>query len=392
MAIPPLPALPPHLQDLNLDFTLPDPEDGDLSEQDFHHHIDQVWQVCDRFDLQTEIWRGRILRAVRDREKMGGDSRGIGFGNWLKEREITKSRAYSLIELANSADRLLDEGHLDPETINQFSKRAFVEASQSAPEVQELIGDAARHAAQEGKRINRQQVKQLSDDWMAMTSDLLPDVVREKAAHHELPSKHLAPLVREMEKLPASHQASIQAEVAQNPDLETLKQVTTEARYLAKYLEAAAHLRTLHDSDVQVEQALEEALRLDCLNLAADALAQAAQVEQAIAKFHSSWKRLGSLSDRLFVESGTSTPHLRSLLTALGPLMGDRVQLDLGEVQDGRRIYLQVTTEGEWGPEPSQSKAIGADPWSGKTLETTAIEPVPGSELEPIGAEEAPPW
>jgi len=26
---------------------------------------------CDRFDLQTEIWRGRILRAVRDREKQG---------------------------------------------------------------------------------------------------------------------------------------------------------------------------------------------------------------------------------------------------------------------------------------------------------------------------------
>ena len=29
-----------------------------------------AWQgVGDRFDLQTDIWRGRILRTVRDREK-----------------------------------------------------------------------------------------------------------------------------------------------------------------------------------------------------------------------------------------------------------------------------------------------------------------------------------
>ncbi|MEB3274755.1 MAG: hypothetical protein ACO4AI_10745 [Prochlorothrix sp.] len=389
MATPPLPALPPHLQDLHLDFTLPDPEDGDLSEHDFHHHIDQVWQVCDRFDLQTEIWRGRILRAVRDREKVGGDSRGLGFGNWLKDREITKSRAYSLIELANSADRLLDEGHLDPTTINQFSKRAFVEASQSAPEVQQLIGDAAKEAAREGKRINRQQVKQLADEWTAITSDLLPEVVREKAAHHELPPKHLAPLVREMAKLPEIHQATIQAEVAENPNLDTLKHVTTEARYLARYLEAATQLRTLHDSDVDVEQALEEALRLDCLNLAADALAQAAQVEQAIAKFHSSWKRLGSLSDRLFVESGASTPHLRSLLTALGPLMGDRVQLDLGEIQDGRRIYLEVATEGEWGPEVGAAPGSGA--WTGKTVEAAAVDSGAGDFGDDRDAG-APPW
>jgi len=324
-----------------LDFTLPDPEDEDLSDQEFHHHIDQVWQVCDRFDLQTEIWRGRVLRAVRDREKRGGDNRGTGFLNWLKDREITKSRAYSLIELANSADRLLEEGHLDPATINQFSKRAFVETAQATPEVQQLISDAAR----EGKRINRQQVKQLAEEWTAVTSDLLPAIVKEKAAEDHLPPRYLAPLVREMEKLPPSHQATLQAEVAANPDLETLKQVTTEARYLARYLDAATQLRTLHQADLDLEQALEEALRLDCLNLAADALAQAAQVEQAIARFHTSWKRLGGLSDRLYVESGSSTPHLRSLLVALSPLCNPEVRLALGEMQDDRWIRLHVELE-----------------------------------------------
>jgi hypothetical protein len=330
------------LEITDLDLRLPDPQDEALSDHEFHQEVEQAWVVCDRFDLQTEIWRGRILRSVRDREKQKGDDRGAGFLNWLKEREITKSRAYSLIELANSADKLLAEGHLSPDTINQFSKRAFVETAQAAPEVQQLISDAAK----EGKRINRQQVKRLADEWTAVTSDLIPEPVREKAASNHLPARYIAPLVREMEKLPEVHQVTLQAEVSDSPDIETVKQVTTSARYLSRYLESAALLRTLDQETLNLEQALEEALRLDCLNLAADLVSHAAQLEQAIVKFHTSWKRIRGLSERLYLESGSSTPHLRDLLTQLEALSGDEVTLPLGEIQDGRIIRFQVLEEG----------------------------------------------
>lgn len=56
-------------QPADLDFELPDPEDEEILESDFLQQLDVAWQVCDRFDLQTEIWRGRILRSIRDREK-----------------------------------------------------------------------------------------------------------------------------------------------------------------------------------------------------------------------------------------------------------------------------------------------------------------------------------
>jgi len=154
----------------DLSFQLPSPEDDTLSEYEFKRQIETAWQVCDRFDLQTDIWRGRILRTVRDREKRGGDGRGTGFLNWLKEQEITKSQAYSLIELADSADTLLQEGMLAPESVNNFSKRAFVETAHAAPEVQQLVSDAA----QRGEQITRREVRQISDEWTAMTSDLLP--------------------------------------------------------------------------------------------------------------------------------------------------------------------------------------------------------------------------
>jgi len=98
----------------DFNFELPDPEDEEILEIDFRHQLDTIWQICDRFDLQTDIWRGRVLRSVRDREKKGGEGRGAGFLNWLKDREITKSQAYALIQLANSADTLLADGEICP--------------------------------------------------------------------------------------------------------------------------------------------------------------------------------------------------------------------------------------------------------------------------------------
>jgi len=327
-------------QPADLSFELPDPEDEQILESDFQQQLDVAWQVCDRFDLQTEIWRGRILRAIRDREKKGGDGRGSGFLHWLKEREISKSQAYSWIQLANSADTLLEEGKLAPESVNNFSKRAFVETSKASPEVQQMVSEAA----QKGDRITRREVRQLSDEWTAMSSDLLPESVREKAADNTLPSRYIAPLVKEMEKLPESHQKSIQKEIAANPEVDTLKQATTEARYLAKYLKSAAQVQALNEQDVDIETALEEAQRIGCLSVAADLVNQASQIEQTIAKLYMTWKRIGNLADRLYVDTGASTPNLRSLLTCIEPLGGEVMELQLsGAVEHTIRLQIQET-------------------------------------------------
>jgi hypothetical protein len=329
-------------QPVDLDFELPDPEDEEIREFDFQQQVDNAWRVCDRFDLQTDIWRGRILRTVRDREKKGGDGRGAGFLNWLKSREISKSQAYSLIELANSADTLLAEGRLDPDAIRNFSKRAFVETAKSAPEVQQLVADAA----QKGDRITRREVKQLSDEWTAMSSELLPEEVKEKAAAGTMPARYLAPLVKEMEKLPDIHLKPLRQEVAASPDVDTVKQATSDARYLAKYLDAAAQVQAINQSSLDMELALEEAIRLDCLNTAADLVKQASQLEQTVGKLFTVWKRLSSLSDRLYVDTGASTPHLRSLLSCLDRLAGEVIEVPLDETGE-QVIRLKVMVDAE---------------------------------------------
>jgi len=280
------------------------------------------------------------LRAVRDREKRNGDGRGTGFLNWLKDREISKSQAYALIEVANSADTLLEGGYLEPEDVNQFSKRAFVETAHSAPEVQQMVSDAAR----KGDRITRREVRQLSDEWTAMTSDLLPEPIREKAADHTLPTRYLAPLVKEMQKLPVTHQVTLRETIAETPDVDTVKQVTAEARYLAKYLEAAARVQALSTESLNLELALEEALRIGCLSATADLVNQAAQLEQTVVKLFLTWKRLNSLSERVYLDSGESTPHLRTLLSCLGNLANDVIETPLDDMSD-RVVRLQVLNE-----------------------------------------------
>jgi hypothetical protein len=191
-------------------------------------------------------------------------------------------------------------------------------------------------------------VRQLSDDWTAMSSELIPTEIKAKAADNTIPTRYLAPLAHELQKLPVEHQVILQGELAASPDVDTLKQVTAEAKHLAKYLSAATHVQALENSGVNLEEALEEALRVGCLNAAADLVHQASQLEQAIAKLYTTWKRVNKLADRLYVDSGASTPQLRQLLQGLETLTSDTLELEWGAGEESVHstlIRLKVLSE-----------------------------------------------
>ena len=324
-----------------LNLELPDPDSDTISTMEFLARLEEAWAVCDRFDLQTEIWRGRILAAVRDREKRGGEGRGTGFLQWLREREISKTRAYTLIQLAESAENLVGGGLLEETSVNNFSKRAFLETAQADPEVQQMISEAAN----EGQQITRKQVRRLSDEFTAATSPLLPEEIRQRTADNLLPPRAVAPLVKELAKLPEEQQEDLRKVLREEPELERVKEVTSTARWLSKAAEAALAVRAFQQGELDFEKALQEAQRLDALGLLADAVGQAQALENAVLKLHTSWRRLGGLQERLWVESGSSTPHLRELLTALQSLSGSTLRVSLGELAGGKRLRLQLVEE-----------------------------------------------
>ena len=324
-----------------LELDLPDPEQDDISTMEFLARLEQAWAVCDKFDLQTEIWRGKILKAVRDREKRGGEGRGAGFLQWLREREISKTRAYGLIQLAESAQDMLGEGVLEEASVNQFSKRAFMETAQAAPEVQLMISEAAN----EGQEITRKQVRRLSDEFMASTSPLLPEEIRQRTQENLLPPKVVAPLVRELAKLPEPQQDDLRKVLREEPELDRIKDVTHTARWITKATESSVAVRAFQQGELDLEKAMQEAQRLDALGLLADAVGQAQSLESAVLKLHTSWRRLGGLQERLWVESGSSTPYLRDVLSALQSLSGATLRVSLGELAGGKRVRLQLVEE-----------------------------------------------
>ena len=324
-----------------LELDLPDPEQDDISTMEFLARLEQAWAVCDKFDLQTEIWRGRILKAVRDREKRGGEGRGAGFLQWLREREISKTRAYGLIQLAESAQEMLGEGVLEESSVNQFSKRAFMETAQAAPEVQLMISEAAN----EGQEITRKQVRRLTDEFTAATSPLLPEEIRQRTQENLLPPKVVAPLVRELAKLPEPQQDDLRKVLRDEPELDRIKDVTDTARWITKATESGVAVRAFQQGELDLEKAMQEAQRLDALGLLADAVGQAQALESAVLKLHTSWRRLGGLQERLWVESGSSTPYLRDVLSALQGLSGATLRVSLGELAGGKRVRLQLVEE-----------------------------------------------
>ncbi len=324
-----------------LQLDLPDPESDDLSSIEFLDRLEKAWSICERFDLQTEIWRGRILRVVRDREKKGGEGRGAGFLQWLREMEISKTRAYALIQLAESADDLVGAGMLEDESVNNFSRRAFIETAQSAPEVKQMIAESAN----EGNAITRRQVRRLSDEFTSATSPLLPDVIREKTQANLLPPRVVAPLVKELSQLPEIQQEDLRKVLQEDSDLESIKDVTTVARYMRKAIDASFALRAFQREDLDLEKATQEAQRLQLLGTLTDAFVQAKTIEASVLRMHTAWRKLGELYEKLWIDSGSSTPHLRAALDALQTLSGARIKVSLGELSGGKKVRLQIVEE-----------------------------------------------
>jgi hypothetical protein len=201
-------------------------------------------------------------------------------------------------------------------------------------------------AAQSGQPITRQQVRRLNDEVIAATSPLLPEEIRQRTAENLLPPKAVAPLVRELAKLPDAQQESLRQELRDEPELERVREVTHTARWLHKAADAGLAVRALQQEDLNLEKAMLEAQRLDVLGVLADAVGQARQLERAVLQLHTSWRRLGLLQERLWLESGSSTPHLRSALQALQTLSGSTLRVSLGELAGGKRVRLQLVEEG----------------------------------------------
>ena len=141
---------------------------------------------------------------------------------------------------------------------------------------------------------------ELSDEFTSATSPLLPDEIRQRTQENLLPPKIVAPLAKELSKLPENLQNDLRSILKESPDVDSIKEVTIAARCIGKTNDASLSLRALQRDDVDLDKATQEAQRIDALGYLADALTQAKSIEAAVLRLHSSWRRLGDINERLF--------------------------------------------------------------------------------------------
>ena len=167
-----------------------------------------------------------------------------------------------------------------------------------------------------------------------------------------MPPRVVAPLVKELAKLPVPQQEDLRQTLRAEPELDCIKEVTNTARWIGKATEGSVAVRAFQKSGLNIERAMQEAQRLDALGLLADAVGQAQALEASVLKLHSAWRRLGGLHERLWLESGSSTPHLRDVLAALQSLSGATMRVSLGELGGGKNVRLQLVEESSEHIEP----------------------------------------
>ena len=208
-------------------------------------------------------------------------------------------------------------------------------------------------------RSTRKQVRRLHDEFTAATSPLLPEEIRQRTADNLLPPRAVAPLVRELARLPEPQRDELRDVLREEPELDRVRDVTNTARWLTRVAEAGEAVRALQQLDLDLDGAIQEALRLDALGILCDAVRQAQQLESAVLKLHTSWRRLNGLQERLWLESGSSTPRLRELITALQTLSGTTLRVSLGELAGGKRVRLQLVEESPEQLEVPPSPPVG---------------------------------
>ncbi len=313
-----------------LEFSLPSPDDPN-----FEHALESAWLVCDRFDLQTDIWRGRLLRAARDREKDA--TKGGSFERWLTTKEINRSRAYRLIELADCADRFLAEHPLAHDDLNHFSKAAFVSAAKAEPSVQALVVEQARR----GERVTQRQVEHMQEEWLLANAEILPQIIRERVADSTLPSRSAAKVAQVLAELEAPEREIFCEALVHNPDLSTLRQVAQDAQVINNTLSNLARVQVLAEETL-AREALAEAARHGILAPTLEMLRWAARVERSLSQLYTAWQRLGALHDQL--QGAAPTQSIRDLLQALEPLTQPTPAIDVGAL----RLTAQISCTERW--------------------------------------------
>lgn len=275
--------------------------------------------------LAAEISKGRLLSQVRETlVTQCSEGWEAEFKQFLKGHDLTPAKALKLIQLAGNAEEAF--GDKAEQVADRMTRQAFYLAVDAGQEVRQLV---KQQALESETVLKKGDVAAIRNEWDIVTSEILPESVKEKVQNGSLPAPKVAPLVKELNDLPEDLSSQFVEEIAASDgfDADELRQTTKDAKSLNKILDKLPLVACLSDldKDAVVAETLQESLYID---LVGKVSVGAEQVQKLAVKLYQSHAKLSKEIDKLYCETGASTPHLRQLLVGLDVLAGETIKIE----------------------------------------------------------------
>lgn len=217
-------------------------------------------------------------------------------GEWSEEIGIISDSKLDLNQIIQ---------YFTQETFLMWAASKEVDINVWAKVIEWLVGNK--------KRLTKPVYKQIESSAKALESNLIPKEIKKKVEEGSLPPSIVAPLVKAIEELPEQEQPLV---FAGDNDFsaDNLELITQDIKDIVKINESLAATLTLRDVGLDANALKEQLKRVEAVSLGASFISAMVKVEKLARKLKQAWEKLGHLGERLFVETGVSTPEIRKLL------------------------------------------------------------------------------
>lgn len=272
--------------------------------------LEEAWHEAGKQELQSDIAIGRQLLRLKAESSFVSSA-------LLRDMRISKTRAYSLIQLVTTIDRWISNGWIGDEScLNE----QVADAIHAAVLTDEQIQRSLCEAISDGQIITKRRVQMLEKEDCAENSPLLPDFIRARVVDRALPAKDVAALAAQLAQLDPSSCRLITSALPAKAVPDDIKAATSFARQLVTISSLAPAISALQPcSDGTIQRATHQALGLDAVGLLAAAIKEAKEVDAAARKLQLHRTRLSSVANRLAAEC-IDVPDLRIAVQALQSL------------------------------------------------------------------------
>ena len=318
----------------------------------FDNRINKEWGKVKTVTLAVYMRAGKILRCLKKRHENN-------FTRYIKdELDISKSQAYNYLNAIKYYEELVDRfSYIEKDgdfiknpdinvdkAIGILSLSAFLELGRSDIEIQEMVLlDTTELAKTSLKGPSQREIKRYQNEYIASQSSLIPETLKDAVNQQKVKNK-LGSLVAEMEQLEQPQLSLVREELeetANSPDItKDIDNITTSVKSMKKVSDGIDSLNETFDQKVDRDEVIDESYRLEITEVVASAMKTQKSIVELLTKALAAKQKLSNICERIYLETGASTPETRNLLNILEQYTNNVIEIPGIAGSSGFRVTI----------------------------------------------------